>query len=296
MNPHHFTLHEVAAGVWEAEADIAGTSVGNAAIIDLGGKTVVVDTFMTDVAAAELRSVAEELTGNPIHLAVNSHWHGDHTNGNQVFADVPIVATDATRAMIGQTARSDLDAWQAEIETARDALRSRVEAGDVAAARRLETLGHFHAFAGAFRVTLPDLMVDGRLVVEGERSVEILSHGRGHTVSDVIVWVPDVGVLITGDLCWNEIHPRTQDGFPTDWASYVERLIAMNPTHVVPGHGLPADASALDSLPAYFRELATLVDAARAGADPATMEPPAGSESWAGLERFRTGIRELAAG
>lgn len=295
MNPHHFTLHEVAAGVWEAEADIAGTSVGNAAIIDLGGKTVVVDTFMTDVAAAELRSVAEALTGNPIHLAVNSHWHGDHTNGNQVFADVPIVATDATRAMIGQTARSDLDAWQAEIETARDALRSRVEAGDAAAARRMETLGHFYAFAGAFRVTLPDLVVDGRLVVEGERSVEILSHGSGHTVSDVIVWVPDVEVLITGDLCWNEIHPRTQDGFPADWASYVERLIAMQPRHVVPGHGLPADASALAPLPSYFRELVTLVDAARAGTDPATMEPPAGSESWAGLERFRTGIRELAA-
>ena len=294
MTPEHFTLHEVVPGVWEAEADLAGTSVGNAAIVDAGGKTIVVDTFMTDIAATELRAVAESLTGNPVHLAVNSHWHQDHTNGNQVFADVPIVATDATRAMVRDTARHDLDAWQAEIQTAMDGLQTAANDGDEAARRRLATLTHFHRFAGAYRITLPDLMFDGRLVVEGERTVEIVTHGRGHTVSDTVVWLPDERVLVTGDLCWNGIHPRTQDGFPTEWAGYVETLLALAPAHVIPGHGIPGDATSLEPLPAYFRDVADLVAAAAAGEDPETMDPPSGSESWAGIQRFRTGVSILA--
>lgn len=294
MTPEHFTLHEVMAGVWEAEADFSGTSVGNAAIIDAGGKTIVVDTFMTDVAAAELRTVAESLTGNPVHLAVNTHWHQDHTNGNQVFADVPIVSTNATRAMVQESVRRDLDAWQAEIETAMAPLRVAADAGDASARARLGTLTHFHRFAGVFRVTLPDLLIDGRLVVEGERTVEIVTHGRGHTVSDTVVWLPAERVLVTGDLCWHEIHPRTQDGFPNEWATYVETLLALEPRHVIPGHGRPADVSALDPYPAYFRSLAEAVAVVEDGADPAEIEPPRGSESWAGIERFRTGLELLA--
>jgi len=296
MTPEHFTLHEVVAGVWEAEADMAGTSVGNAAIIDAGGKTIVVDTFMTDVAAAELRSVAESLTGNTVHLAVNSHWHGDHTSGNQVFADVPIVSTRETLDALIETAPKDIHAWEAEIDASLNALADAVAGGDESAKRRAETLGHFKRFAGNFKLTLPNLLIDGRLTVEGERTVEIVTHGRGHTVSDTIVWLPEERLVITGDLCWNGIHPRTQDGFPADWASYVETVLALDPKHVIPGHGVPSDASALTSLPDYFRTLAELIDQVAAGADPAELEAPAGSEDWAGIERFRTGVRLLAGG
>ena len=45
-----------------------------------------------------LRQVAEQLTGRSVFMLVNTHWHGDHTYGNQVFADVSIVATESTSA------------------------------------------------------------------------------------------------------------------------------------------------------------------------------------------------------
>lgn len=292
MTPEHFTLHEVAAGVWEAEADFSRASVGNAAIIDAGaGKTIVVDTFMTTVAARELRQVAESLTGNPLHLAVNSHWHGDHTSGNQVFADVPIASTRLTMDHIAANSRTDTTAWQSELEAAMEAARA---SEDAAAGARLALLQHMHDTAGEFRLTLPDLLLDGRLVVEGERTVEIVTHGRGHTVSDTIVWLPGERVVVTGDLCWNGIHPRTQDGFPEDWATYVETLLDLQPKHVIPGHGRPSDASTLEPLPGYFRELAAAVDAVREGTDPLDIAPPPGSEDWQGIERFRTGLDLLA--
>jgi len=294
MNPEHFKLHEVAAGVWQAEADIMGASVGNAAIIDAGGKTIIADTFMTDVAAVELRSAAEELTGNRVYLAVNSHWHDDHTGGNQVFADVPIVSTTTTMEKVLENAAGDIAAWQAEIDDSLRHLEKAAEGGDGIAARRLDGMRHYRSFADNFILTLPNLLNDGRLIIEGERRVEIETRGKGHTVSDTFVWLPDERVMITGDLCWNGIHPRMHDGFPSAWADYAEGLLAMDPLHVIPGHGPPGDAGAMCDLPEYFRAVETLVDEVKAGADPTAFDAPGASGDWAGLARFHDGLGSLA--
>ena len=294
MNTEHFTLHEVVAGVWAAEADLGGASVGNAAIIDAGGKTIVVDTFMTRVAAIELRQAAEELTGNRVYLAVNSHWHEDHTGGNQVFADVPIVSTSTTLEHVIENAPDDIAAWQAEIDSSIDSLAAAVDAGDTTAAKRLDQQRHFRDHADNFKLVLPDLLIDGRLVIHGERRVEIETQGPGHTVSDTFVWLPNDRVLISGDLCWNGIHPRTHDGFPAPWADYAEALIGLDPVHVIPGHGEPGTIDALRDLPEYFRAVDGIVAEVRAGAAPTDFEAPGGSTDWAGLARFHDGIRVLA--
>lgn len=297
MTPEHFRLHEVTAGVWAAEADFLGAAVGNAAIIDAGaGKTIVFDTFITNVAAGELRRVAEELTGNTVHLAVNSHWHSDHTDGNQVFADVPIVSTPEMRERLVAEAPDDIDAWEAEIDAAIAELEEAAAGGDPKAAQRLDQQRHFRAHAESFQLTLPDILIEQKLIVEGERPVEIETLGRGHTISDVVAWLPEERVLVTGDLCWNEIHPRMHDGFPTDWAEYVQALLGREPKHVIPGHGVPGDAASLAPLPAYFGAAAAAVIEVRAGADPADFDAPPGSEDWAGIARFRDGLRVLGEG
>lgn len=293
MTTEHFKLHEVVAGVWAAEGDLTGASVGNAAIIDVGGRTIIVDTFMTDVAAVELRRVAEDLTGNRVYLAINSHWHGDHTGGNQVFADVPIVSTRETLDMIIETSPTDIGAWQAEIDASIAALETEAD-DDEKTSRKLDQLQHFKAFAGNFRLTLPDLLIDDRLVVEGERMVEIQTRGKGHTISDTTVWLPDERLLVTGDLCWNGIHPRLNDGFPAAWADYVEALLETDPLHVIPGHGVPGTAEALRGLPSYFRTVETLIDEVKAGTDPTTLPAPEPAADWDGLARFHDGLRSLA--
>lgn len=77
--PDHFSVSEVASGVYACVAGASQAAVGNAAIVDTGAKTIVVDSFMTTVGAAELRQVAEQLTGRSVFMLVNTHWHGDHT-------------------------------------------------------------------------------------------------------------------------------------------------------------------------------------------------------------------------
>jgi glyoxylase-like metal-dependent hydrolase (beta-lactamase superfamily II) len=294
VTPEHFTLHEVAGGVWAAQADFAGAAIGNAAIIDTGTHTIVVDTFMTDVAAQELREVAEGLTGRNVFLAVNSHWHGDHTNGNQVFSDVPIVATAATVEWMERTAPTDRGEWRRDVEQMLESFEEQAAAGDVAAQRRIG-VGHIYLdFVENYRCTLPTLLIDDRLVVDGERTVEVLTYGRGHTVSDVFVWVPDERLVVAGDLVWNGLHPRMNDGFPEDWAGYVERLEGLDPVRIVPGHGPPAGREVLNGLPSYFRAIGDLVDEVRSGADPESIDPPASSEDWADRARFHRSLEALA--
>src|SRR5689334_1098206 len=95
----HFHLEQLAEGVYAA-LSIGGTgSMSNAGIIDLGETTLIFDTFATPQAAQNLRSAAEQLLGHPITYVVNSHIHGDHWLGNQIFfPDADIITTGKTRA------------------------------------------------------------------------------------------------------------------------------------------------------------------------------------------------------
>jgi cyclase len=297
--PEHFTIVEVAPGVHAAIAGTSGAAVSNAAIIDTGDKTLVVDTFQTPQAAAELRATAVDLTGRDAFLVVNSHWHDDHTYGNQAFADTPIVSTRTTLELIVANAPADLAVYEQEIDGYLTAQRQRLESEDpavqAAARRALSTLGQVKEAIPGFRLTLPDVLIEGSLVIAGETEVEIVTYGGGHTDSDVFVWVPDRSVLVTGDLSWNGLHPRSQDGHPTMWAEILERMLDLGPHVVINGHGDPSGPEVLAALVPYFRAVADGVEQVKGGADPAEIPLPAGSEAWDGEVRLRTALKLLGA-
>jgi len=77
----HFTLVEMADGVWAAIAKPGGWSICNIGIIDLGKDVVLFDAGMNRHAAAELSATAEKLTGRPVTTVVLSHGHSDHVRG-----------------------------------------------------------------------------------------------------------------------------------------------------------------------------------------------------------------------
>src|SRR5262245_38140420 len=96
----HFTLERLADGVFAAVAVPGTGSARNAGIIDLGGTTLIFDTFLTLRAARDLRAAAGQLTGHAAAYVINSHYNGDHIHGNQVFPEATIVATEGTRELI----------------------------------------------------------------------------------------------------------------------------------------------------------------------------------------------------
>lgn len=252
-----FSLRAVAPGVWAAVAPgTAGPAVSNAAIVDLGGRALVVDTFFTMVAAEELAGEVRRLTGRDAYLVVNTHWHADHVRGNGAFADVPIVGTRRMNELITADGPDE----------------------------------------EGLRPPLPDVLIGDRLEIEGERTATVLSYGRGHTEVDLFVHLPDDGVLIAGDLVWTGVHPKTSDGFPAEWAQVADRLTALRPSVVVPGHGDPGSAADVAAMAGYLRALDGMVAALRAGElDPAAAPPPPGTEGWRDVARFRKGLAALAA-
>src|SRR5436190_20168103 len=92
VNPD-FDVVKVADGVYAAVAKPGGLASGNAGFVVGDDGVVVVDTFFTPAAADELIAEIGKVTPQRIRFAVNTHYHLDHTGGNQVFAGrgVPIV-------------------------------------------------------------------------------------------------------------------------------------------------------------------------------------------------------------
>src|SRR5438094_6348302 len=91
-----FQLIKVADGVYAAIAKSGGLASGNAGFVIGDDGVLVFDTFFTPAAIEELIGEIQTLTRLPIKYAVNSHYHLDHTGGNQVLVErgIPIIAHD----------------------------------------------------------------------------------------------------------------------------------------------------------------------------------------------------------
>ncbi len=301
----HFEVREVAPGVHALIARRGGTAVGNSAVVDLGDRTLVVDTFSTLQAADDLLAVTLALTGRRAAIVVNSHWHDDHTFGNQLFAGAEIVATRRTVELIAASIPADRAALAEEIEEGLAfARRALAEAGtDEERARAEGWLRVFHAQRTdlpRFRLTLPDRMVEHQLTVAGAgRSAAVLSYGGGHTESDTFVHLPDDHVVIAGDLLFVGRHPWVASGAPGAWAGILERMAALGAAVIVPGHGPVGGPGDLAELAAYLRALAALVEEVVArGVDDDTLAAlpvPAGSEGWEGRLSYAGGLQALVA-
>jgi cyclase len=149
----HFRLEQVADDAWAAIALPHTGAVGNAGFIRVGDATVVFDTFVSTAAADDLRVAAEVIA--PVAYAINSHWHGDHVNGNRSFDDVRIVATERTRELMEERA-----AGGGDVVLPTDLFDERLELEGAV----IETLGGGHTESDAF-LWFEDTVFTGDLVV-----------------------------------------------------------------------------------------------------------------------------------
>ena len=280
---NHADLVEAGGGVQAAIAKPDRLAVGNAAIVDLGGETLVVDTHISSAAGRELRAAAEACFGRPVSLVLNTHWHADHVLGNEQFEGSTIVSTSRTRELIATTGAERL---QARMEALEDELPAEIErlraAGDEEGAVLLERE------APGLRATghrLPDETFDD---VRELGRAQALTYGGGHTESDAFLLLPDAGVVVAGDLVVVGIQPWSGHGDPRAWAGIIDRLLELDWDTCVPGHGPVCGRDALPPLRDY--QLA-LDEAVRSGeAEP---EVPVEFRDWAGPEMWAVNIEAL---
>lgn len=106
---------------------------------------------------------------------------------------------------------------------------------------------------------LPNIIFKDSLHVHGsQRSVKLLSMGRGHTNSDIIIYLPKEKVLFTSDLLFINMHPYLADGDPYLWIQRLEQLLMMDIEKVVQGHGPIGTKENIQKMILYIRKLENL--------------------------------------
>jgi glyoxylase-like metal-dependent hydrolase (beta-lactamase superfamily II) len=253
-----FTFTRVADGVYHA-AGTGTLSVGSNAVVVVNERDVVlVDSHVSPAAAWTLLEELKEITPNPVRTVINTHFHYDHTDGNQVYGpDVEIIGSEFTRAQLlaGKSLQGAAYEGLLRVLMQRDdSLRRLVAtAGDTAvkceAAHRLEQVIRYQAAVDAVHPTAPTLTVSQQLVLHrGAREIRVLFLGRGHTAGDLFVFLPAERVLATGDFVSSGL-PYLGDGYLDEWVATLERLKLLDFDLILPGHGAPLrDRGAIDRL------------------------------------------------
>ena len=71
----------------------------------------------------------------------------------------------------------------------------------------------------------------------GSREIQLSFHGRAHSNSDILLYLPEEKVLFVGDLAVNKTIPAFPDGHITAWVSVLEQVEKVDTNTIVPGHG-----------------------------------------------------------
>jgi glyoxylase-like metal-dependent hydrolase (beta-lactamase superfamily II) len=293
----HFSIWQIADGVFAAIATEGGAAISNAGIIDLGGRTLVFDAFMTPQAGRDLRLAAQQLTGREPGLVVNSHYHNDHIWGNQAFGPQTLFVSTAETLELMHASE--------EVEWARDVSASRFDE----AKRQYETaasdaqrqdarlwMGYFGGLLEALptlAVRFPDITFEDRLSIHGSsRSAELISFENCHTGSDAILLLREQGILFMGDLLFVGCHPYMDETDVYQLRVILEQLDGIAATTFVPGHGplgtRPDIASNMRYIDMCLAAARRLVNAGSVSPEAIAREAPSGEFADWGLARFFT--------
>ena len=261
----NFTLNKVADGVYAAVAKTGGLASGNAGFIVGDEGVLMVDTFLTPAAVEDLIGAIAAETKQPIKYALNTHYHLDHTGGNQVLSarGVPIIAHE--KLMEWQTVKNRrfLPATE-EIQKRRDAAAKQLSETPADQADKRAPLERqirrFDALL-TIKLTNPSMtFAAGTVRLHlGKREV-ILFTLPGHTGGDVLAYVPDANVVFMGDMGWRKTLPNLVDATVNDWIASLDSLLGQYPNaKFVPGHGEVATAAEVREFRDYLGDLRTRV-------------------------------------
>ena len=266
-----FQLIKVADGVYAAIAKPGGLASGNAGFVIGDEGVLIFDTFFTPAAIEELIAEIQTLIKLPIKFAVNSHYHLDHTGGNQVLVarSVPIFAHDNVAQW--QTTKNKRflpapeDLQQRRADAAKQLSETPADQND----KRTQFERQIRRFDAMMAIKLTNPTVTfGSGVVHlslGKREV-VLSTLPGHTGGDVFAYVPDANVVFTGDLGWSKTLPNLVDATVSDWIPTLDKILAQYGTaKFVPGHGNVAEASDIKDFRDYLDDLRARVKQGIAG-------------------------------
>ena len=221
---------ELAPGVWFRKTATKPEFIGcNQGWVEFRDFVLVIDANFPNQASKVIELIRRQ-TSKPIRYVFDTHYHGDHADGNQQYTAlgaIPI-ASESSRELFATKGQAGFE-------------ESRKTRADE---------------YGQLKYDTPSLYFPRRLVIDdGTQRVELLHFGHAHTAGDAVAWLPKHGILFTGDACVNGAFNYTGDSDTESWIRVLAELEKLPVKVIAPGHGDRADKSLLATQKRYFVEL-----------------------------------------
>jgi len=203
-------FEELGRGCYAYSADgctNTGVIVGDRGVL-------IVDAQATPALAEHVLEKVREKTDKPVRLLALTHFHADNALGASAFDPGEVIASDLTRRML-ETRGQD------ELRLARN---------------RFPAL--FAELSATAAVGGPTMTIASSMSIDlGGVEVRLMHLGRGHTMGDLVAWVPATGVIFAGDLVQLSAAPYCGDAHLADWPRALDRVTAFRPSALMPGRG-----------------------------------------------------------
>ncbi len=220
---------QVAPGAYMVQGQSAlGSSanrnfISNAAFVVTPEGVLLVDALGSPALARELLAEIRRITPAPLRYVVVTHYHADHIYGLQVFkeAGATIIAhRDGALYLNSETAALRLEASREELAPAVDA----------------DT-----------RLIAADRWIDAPTTLQlGGMDFVLQPAGPAHTAEDLVVWVPQLKLLLAGDLVFRGRIPFVGQADSGRWITALDTLLRFDAQVIVPGHGPVSNSARAD--------------------------------------------------
>jgi cyclase len=210
--------------------------INNTGFVVGGDQVCAIDASSTERRTRALLDAIRSVTANPITTLLNTHHHGDHTNGNCLFGDAVILGHANCRTNMAGQRIGGLEAVFGDVEW------------------------------GELSVVPPSMTFDDRLTLHvGDVRVELMYVGTAaHTTGDVVAWLPEQGVLFSGDLVFNGGTPFVLMGSVAGSLDALVMLRSLGAATIVPGHGGVCGPEHIFVVEGYLQWLQTVAREAKA--------------------------------
>jgi len=230
FKPTETTVTEVAPGVFFRKVMTEPKFIGcNQGWVIFKDFVLVIDASFPD-QADEVIKLIRKTTDKPIRFVFDTHYHGDHADGNQRFAAVgaSAVASENSRTLFDTKGIAGFE------------LSKKTNP----------------AVYGNLDYQKPNVWFPTKFVLDdGTQRVELIHFGHAHTAGDAVAWLPKAGILFTGDACITGAFNYCGDSDTASWIRVLSEMQKLPVQKVCPGHGEMGDASVIEKQKRWFTEL-----------------------------------------
>jgi glyoxylase-like metal-dependent hydrolase (beta-lactamase superfamily II) len=215
-------VYYVQGGTGVASAANEGFN-SNAGFVVTGAGVVVIDALGTPALGNALLEAIRRVTQEPIRRVILTHYHADHFYGLQ-----PLKGAGA-------------EVW------AHAAAREYLDSGEAERRREQRARELFPWVEASMPIVRPDRWLgEHEAFTLGAVRFEIHHLGPAHSPEDVIVALPDEGVVFVGDILFAGRIPFVGEADSRQWLARIDELLRMKPRIMITGHGEPSRDPAKD--------------------------------------------------